>query len=145
MFVGYQESHQRIYKVVRKTRFFVTTMSDESQLPKRSDFPPGAEFVIKEFDVPLVQLPDGVWFNWFGGMPQPYNASSLRVEFHTYLQALVRAGFGKRIMFGSDQMIWPEAIGMAIEGVESAKFLTRAQKRDIFYNNAVKFFRLDKK
>jgi predicted TIM-barrel fold metal-dependent hydrolase len=67
-----------------------------------------------------------------------------REEFHAYLQALVRAGLGKRIMFGSDQMIWPEAIGMAIEGVESAKFLTRAQKRDIFYNNAVKFFRLDK-
>jgi uncharacterized protein len=68
-----------------------------------------------------------------------------REEFHSYLQALVRAGFGKRIMFGSDQMIWPEAIGMAIEGVESAKFLTRAQKRDIFYNNAVRFFRLDKR
>jgi predicted TIM-barrel fold metal-dependent hydrolase len=68
-----------------------------------------------------------------------------REEFHAYLQALVRAGFGKRIMFGSDQMIWPEAIGMAIEGVESAKFLTYAQKRDIFYNNAVRFFRLDKK
>ncbi|HKY29834.1 MAG TPA: hypothetical protein VJM12_17975 [Pyrinomonadaceae bacterium] len=47
-------------------------------------------------------------------------------------------------MFGSDQMIWPEGIGMAIEGVESAKFLTYAQKRDIFYNNAVRFFRLNK-
>jgi predicted TIM-barrel fold metal-dependent hydrolase len=31
-----------------------------------------------------------------------------RAEFHAYLKALVRAGFGKRIMFGSDQMIWPE-------------------------------------
>jgi len=27
-------------------------MSKGSQLPKRSDFPPGVEFVIKEFDVP---------------------------------------------------------------------------------------------
>jgi len=35
-------------------------------------------------------------------------------------------------------MIWPEAVGMAIEGVESANFLTHAQKRDVFYNNAVK-------
>jgi predicted TIM-barrel fold metal-dependent hydrolase len=68
-----------------------------------------------------------------------------RAEFQAYLQALVRAGFGKRIMFGSDQMIWPEAIGMAIEGVESAKFLTHTQKRDIFYNNAVRFFRLGKR
>ena len=64
-------------------------------------------------------------------------------EFHDYLRALMRAGFGKRLMFGSDQMVWPEAIGLAIEGVESASFLTQEQKRDIFYNNAVRFLRLD--
>jgi predicted TIM-barrel fold metal-dependent hydrolase len=68
-----------------------------------------------------------------------------REEFHEYLRALVRAGYGKRLMFGSDQMVWPEAVGMAIEGVESATFLTEEQKRDIFYHNAVRFFRLDKK
>jgi len=55
-------------------------MSDESKLPNRSEFPSGTEFVIKEFDVPLVQIPDGGWFNWFGGRPQPYDASSLRVD-----------------------------------------------------------------
>jgi uncharacterized protein len=65
-----------------------------------------------------------------------------RKEFHTYLRRLVEAGFGKRILFGSDQMVWPEAIGMAIEGIESAAFLSREQKRDIFYRNAVKFLRL---
>lgn len=68
-----------------------------------------------------------------------------REEFHEYLRTLIRSGFGKRLMFGSDQMVWPEAIGMAVEGVESASFLTEEQKRDIFYNNAVRFFRLDKK
>ena len=68
-----------------------------------------------------------------------------REEFHEYLRALVRAGFGRRLMFGSDQMIWPEGIGMAIEGIESAKFLTEEQKRDIFYNNAVRFLGLDEK
>lgn len=68
-----------------------------------------------------------------------------REEFHNYLRALVRAGFGKRLMFGSDQMLWPEGIGLAIEGIESATFLTEEQKRDIFYNNAARFFRLDKK
>ena len=65
-----------------------------------------------------------------------------RQEFHTYLQALVRAGFGDRIMFGSDQMVWPKVIGMAIDGIESASFLTQEQKRDIFYNNAARFLRL---
>lgn len=66
-----------------------------------------------------------------------------RATFHAYLKELVDAGFAKRIMFGSDQMVWPEAIGKAIEAVESAPFLTRAQKRDIFYNNAARFLRLD--
>ena len=32
----------------------------------------------------------------------------------------MRANLGKRLMFGSDQMAWPEAIGLAIEGIESA-------------------------
>ena len=66
-----------------------------------------------------------------------------RKEFHAHLRRLVEAGFGKRIMFGSDQMVWPETIGAAVEGIESASFLTAEQKRDIFYNNAARFLRLD--
>jgi uncharacterized protein len=68
-----------------------------------------------------------------------------REEFYYYLRRLVNAGFANRIMFGSDQMVWPDAIGVAVETIESATFLTKEQKRDIFYNNAAKFFRLDKK
>jgi predicted TIM-barrel fold metal-dependent hydrolase len=45
-------------------------------------------------------------------------------------------------MFGSDQMVWPGAIEIAIANVESANFLTPEQKRDIFYNNAARFLRL---
>jgi uncharacterized protein len=62
-----------------------------------------------------------------------------RKQFHDHLRRLVDAGFGKRILFGSDQMVWPEAI----ESVESAEFLTEAQKRDILYHNAARFLRLD--
>lgn len=65
-----------------------------------------------------------------------------RPEFHAYLKRLVDAGFARRIMFGSDQMMWPEALGRSIEAVESASFLTKEQKRDIFYNNAARFLRL---
>jgi uncharacterized protein len=68
-----------------------------------------------------------------------------RAEFHAYLRRLVEAGFGQRIMFGSDQMVWTDAIGKAVEGIESATFLNEQQKRDIFYNNAVRFLRLEKK
>lgn len=65
-----------------------------------------------------------------------------RAEFHHYLQALMRAGFGKRLMFGTDQMYWPEGIAMAVDAVSSAPFLSPDEKRDIFYNNAAKFYRV---
>jgi len=65
-----------------------------------------------------------------------------RAEFHRFLQRLVDGGYGKRIMFGSDQMSWPDAIPIAIEAIESAPFLSGEQKRDILYNNAVRFFRI---
>jgi predicted TIM-barrel fold metal-dependent hydrolase len=68
-----------------------------------------------------------------------------RKEFHNHLRRLVEAGFGKRIMFGSDEMVWPQTIKVAIESIETADFLTPAQKRDIFYNNAAHFLRLDAK
>jgi uncharacterized protein len=66
-----------------------------------------------------------------------------RSGFYDYLEAFVRAGLGKRIMFGSDQMRWPEKIGEAIEAIQEAPFLTEAQKRDILYGNAARFLRLE--
>ena len=68
-----------------------------------------------------------------------------RKEFHRYLRGLVEAGFGKRIMFGSDAAMWPQVVGIGIEAVESAEFLTETQKRDILYSNAARFLRLDGK
>lgn len=55
---------------------------------------------------------------------------------------MIDAGDGKRIMFGSDQIFWPDAIGKAIETIEKAPFLDEGQKRDILYNNAARFLRL---
>jgi len=66
-----------------------------------------------------------------------------RQEFQTYLRRLVAAGFSDRIMYGSDQMQWPSAIPIAIEAIESARFLTVNQRRDILCRNAARFFRLD--
>jgi predicted TIM-barrel fold metal-dependent hydrolase len=47
-----------------------------------------------------------------------------------------------RVMFGSDQMRWPEAIGLAIDRVNRLEFLTIEDKQDIFYDNAAKFLGL---
>ena len=67
-----------------------------------------------------------------------------RAQFHDALKRMVDAGMGKRILFGSDQMYWPDAIGEAIKSVETADFLSAEQKRDILYNNAARFLRLSK-
>ncbi len=73
------------------------------------------------------------------------NWGSPRKEFHNHLRRLVEAGFGKRILFGSDQMVWPQTIEIAIESVEAADFLAPEQKREIFCRNAARFLRLDPK
>ena len=65
-----------------------------------------------------------------------------RAEFYRYLKTIVEAGYGKRVMFGSDQMVWPEVIERAVEVIDQAPFLNEEQKRDIFYNNAARFLRL---
>lgn len=66
-----------------------------------------------------------------------------RTAFYDYLEKLIDAGLGKRLMFGSDQMVWPEKIGEAVKAIEEAPFLTFEEKRDIFYNNAARFLRLE--
>lgn len=66
-----------------------------------------------------------------------------QTAFYDYLRALVRAGLGKRIMFGSDQMRWPDMIEKGIKAIEEADFLTEEQKRDILYNNAARFLQID--
>jgi predicted TIM-barrel fold metal-dependent hydrolase len=65
-----------------------------------------------------------------------------RPAFYRFLRELVEAGYGDRVMFGSDQMIWPGIIEPSIQAIEEAPFLTAEQKRDIFYNNAARFLRL---
>jgi len=47
-----------------------------------------------------------------------------------------------RVMYGSDEMIWPEAIEMAIEKIQSLDMLTLEEKEGIFYSNAARFLDL---
>ena len=64
-------------------------------------------------------------------------------EVNDYIKRLVQAGFGKRIMYGTDLMIWPKLLETSIGVIENANYLSFDQKRDILFNNAVRFFRLD--
>jgi predicted TIM-barrel fold metal-dependent hydrolase len=65
-----------------------------------------------------------------------------REYFYRQLKQFMEAGFGKRVMFGSDQMVWPGLIEPALAVIEEAPFLSEEQKRDILYNNAARFLRL---
>lgn len=64
-------------------------------------------------------------------------------EIHAYIRRLVQAGFGKRILYGTDLLVWPKLIETSIGVIENANYLSFEQKRDILFNNAVRFFRLD--
>ena len=63
-------------------------------------------------------------------------------ELYNYLDSLIDAGFGNRIMYGSDQMVWPELIDVGIRAINEASFLSLDMKEDIFYDNAAEFLNL---
>lgn len=60
-----------------------------------------------------------------------------------FLANAKEAGCLNRVLFGSDQMEWPQAIDMSIDYLNSLEFLTEQEKRDIFYNNAARFLKLE--
>lgn len=65
-------------------------------------------------------------------------------EFQEYVRGLtkvngVECDLTKRLMYGSDQMVWTDAIEISINNIQNIPFLTKEQKADIFYNNAKRF------
>jgi hypothetical protein len=64
-------------------------------------------------------------------------------EVNNYIRRIVEAGFEDRVMFGTDQMIWPKLMATSISVIQDADYLTPQQKRDILYNNAARFLRLN--
>ncbi len=43
-----------------------------------------------------------------------FNRAYTKATFYRYLKALIDAGFGKRLMYGSDQMAWDDAIPLPL-------------------------------
>jgi hypothetical protein len=105
---------------------------------------PRLRLYVMHYGSPLIDEMIAVLFSH----PQVYvdiagnNWAQPRPHFYGQLGRLVDAGFIKRIMWGSDQLIWPRAIEVAIETIEIAPMLSPEDKRDIFYNNAARFLRL---
>jgi hypothetical protein len=61
--------------------------------------------------------------------------------FYRYIGALIDAGYGNRVLYGTDQMGWPQAIGYGIEVIENAPWDENV-KRAILYDNAARFLQL---
>ncbi len=59
-----------------------------------------------------------------------------------FLVEAIERGYGDRVLYGSDQMVWPSAIAMSINHIKNADYLTESQKRDILFENAVRFLGL---
>jgi predicted TIM-barrel fold metal-dependent hydrolase len=53
----------------------------------------------------------------------------------------MRAGLGKRLMFGSglDVTEWAAGIGSKVKPIEEAPFLSPSDRSDIFFANAARF------
>ena len=64
-------------------------------------------------------------------------------EVNRYIERLVEGGFEDRVMFGTDQLLWPKLMAYSISIIQNADYLSPEQKRDILYNNAARFLRLD--
>lgn len=56
-----------------------------------------------------------------------------------FLKSAKEYGFLDRVLFGSDQMVWPKAISSSIDFLNSMNFLTQDEKDMILYKNAKKF------
>lgn len=71
------------------------------------------------------------------------NPAIPREEFYHYLRALMRAGFGRRLMFGSglESTEWANGIGSVVEPIAAAPFLSPSDRANIFCGNAERFLR----
>jgi predicted TIM-barrel fold metal-dependent hydrolase len=67
-----------------------------------------------------------------------YSRESLK----EFLTNAVKYGFINRVMFGSDEWLYPGFIGLSIDFINQVDYLTETQKRDILYNNAARFLKL---
>lgn len=71
--------------------------------------------------------------NWMPGMEQ---------VLESFLRQAKQMRVLDRVLFGTDQMVWHDAIGKAVQRINSLEFLTLEEKADIFYNNAATFLGL---
>jgi uncharacterized protein len=64
-------------------------------------------------------------------------------EVNRYIERLIDGAFEDRVMFATDQLVWPRLRAYSISIIQNADYLTAQQERAILYNNAAQFLRFD--
>jgi len=59
------------------------------------------------------------------------------------LKQAKQVGLLDRVMFGSDQMVWPEAINKSVAFLNEQEYLSEEEKKMIFYENAKRFLKIE--
>lgn len=101
----------------------------------------GVPFFPEETFAMLYMFP-GLYVDISAVLWESYAYGYFQESVKEFLTKAAKYGFTKRIMFGSDEWIYPGFIGLSIDYINQADFLTETQKRDILYNNAARFLRL---
>jgi uncharacterized protein len=68
-----------------------------------------------------------------------------RQLFDRMLREAVDTVGSDRILFGSDQMVWPQVIGPAVSSIRDAPYLSETDKRNILWDNAARLLGLPPK
>jgi predicted TIM-barrel fold metal-dependent hydrolase len=62
--------------------------------------------------------------------------------FNRMLQEAIDTVGSDRILFGSDQMVWPQMITPAVESIRGAPFLSDQDKKNILGENARRLLKI---
>ena len=68
-----------------------------------------------------------------------------RQVFDRMLREAVDTVGSDRILFGSDQMVWPQTIGPAVSSIRDAPYLSEPDKHNILWGNAARLLGLSEK
>jgi uncharacterized protein len=63
-------------------------------------------------------------------------------ETEKFLKRAIEKGVENKILYGSDEMIWPDAITASINYIKQADYLTDTIKKQILYWNAARYLKL---
>ena len=67
-----------------------------------------------------------------------------RATFDRMLRETVAMIGSDRVLFGSDQMVWPQQMPVAVQTIRDASYLTAADRENIFRRNAERLLQHDK-